>query len=273
MEKYTTLVANGKIKVNQVNLYYELYGKGTPIILIAGFSCDHTFWAGILLQLMKHHLVLIFDNRGVGQSDAPDHAYAIEMMADDVMALSNRLGLEKPVIVGQSMGSAIAQEIGKRYAQQIKKLILINTFAKLSKAPEIAFEFTLALHRLHLPLRYRVQSIAPWVFSSAFLAEPNQLENLIKLAEVNRYPQSLLGYAHQLSALKAFDSHSWLYKIAVAALIISAEEDIIAPLTGANSVQKGIGENTQHLILPGGHASPIEQPDKVANAILNFINH
>lgn len=264
----------GIVKINDINMYYELHGKSNnnPIILIAGFTCDHTFWAGILNQLSEKHEVLIFDNRGIGQTDSPNHPYSIDMMADDVIALSNKLGLKRPIIIGQSMGSAIAQNIGKRYENQINKIVLINTFDHLTKAPEIAFELTGELQRLNLPITYRVQSIVPWVFSSEFLSQSNQLTNLIKIAQNNPYPQSLIGYERQLSALKTFDSRSWLHEIKSSTLIIAGEEDIIAPLVGSRDVQNGIGNNAQIVIIPGGHASPIEQPILVARAILNFID-
>ncbi|MBN9227326.1 MULTISPECIES: alpha/beta fold hydrolase [Legionella] len=263
---------SGKMKIDDINMYYEVHGKGTPIILIAGFTCDHTFWAGVLNQLAANHQVLTFDNRGIGQTDSPNTPYSIEMMADDVMRLSKKLGLQDPIIIGQSMGSAIAQNIGKRYPDQIQKIVLINTFAYLTKAPEMAFELTGELQRMNLPLRYRVQSIAPWVFSSDFLSQPNQLETLIRLAEQNPYPQSLIGYERQLNALKEFNSGDWLSEIKTPALVIAGEEDMIAPLAGAKEVQKKIGNNTQLDVIPGGHASPVEQPQKVADAILKFID-
>lgn len=264
----------GIVKINDIDMYYELHGKSNnnPIILIAGFTGDHTFWKGILKHLTEKHEVLIFDNRGIGQTDTPDHPYSIDMMADDVMALSNKLGLKKPIIIGQSMGSAIAQDIGRRYKNQISKIVLINTFDHLTKAPEMAFELTGQLQRLNLPIAYRVQSIVPWVFSSEFLSQPNQLTNLIKIAQNNPYPQSLIGYERQLDALKSFDSRSWLHKIKSSTLIIAGEEDIIAPLVGSKEVQKNIGNNAQIVIIPGGHASPIEQPEMVVKAILNFID-
>ena len=263
---------SGKMKIDDINMYYEVHGKGTPIILIAGFTCDHTFWAGVLNQLAANHQVLTFDNRGIGQTDSPNTPYSIEMMADDVMRLSKKLGLQDPIIIGQSMGSAIAQNIGKRYPDQIQKIVLINTFASLTKAAEMAFELTGELQRMNLPLRYRVQSIAPWVFSSDFLSQPNQLETLIRLAEQNPYPQSLIGYERQLNALKEFNSGDWLSEIKTPALVIAGEEDMIAPLAGAKEVQKKIGNNTQLDVIPGGHASPVEQPQKVADAILKFID-
>ncbi len=189
------------------------------------------------------------------------------MMADDVMQLSNQLGLKNPIIAGQSMGSAIAQDIAKRYGNQIQKIILINTFHQLTKVPEIAFELTGELQKMNLPLHYRVKSIAPWVFSSAFLSRPNQLENLIQLAEQNPHPQSLIGYTRQLEALKKFNSKSWLQEIKTPTLIIAGEEDIIAPLAGAKEVQEKIANHAELHVIPGGNASPVEQPKKIVGAI------
>jgi 3-oxoadipate enol-lactonase len=265
----------GKLKINDINMYYELHGKGkgTPIILIAGFSCDHTFWSGMLNQLQTNHEVLVLDNRGIGQTDTPNTPYSIEMMADDVMELSKQLGLKKSIIIGQSMGSAIAQQIGKIYPERVEKIILINTFDHLTKIPEIAFDLTGELHRMNLPLSYRVRSIVPLVYSSEFLSQPNQLQNLIKLAEQNPHPQTYTGYERQLDALKSFDSRSWLHKIKIPTLIIAGEEDMIATLSGAKEVQTSIGNHTEIVVVPGGHASPIEQPKKVTDAILKFVNY
>lgn len=262
----------GKIKANHIHIYYELHGKAkkNPIVLIAGFSCDHTFWASIVKQLAQHYQVLIFDNRGIGQTDTPNSTYTIEMMADDTMCLIHELGLKNPIIVGQSMGSAIAQQIGKRYGNQINKLILMNTFRLLAKAPEIAFTAIGDLQRLNVPLKFRVQSIVPWVFSSHFLSEPDQVNNLIKIQEDNPYPQSWIGYERQLDALRSFDSRLWLHEIKVPTLIIASEDDILTPLCEAKEVQKNINNQVQLEIIPGGHASAVEQPDKVVAAILNF---
>ena len=59
------------IKVNGINLYYEIHGQGQPLILIAGFSADHNAWCNVVDYLSQHYRVIIFDNRGAGQSEVP----------------------------------------------------------------------------------------------------------------------------------------------------------------------------------------------------------
>ena len=64
-----------KVQVNGVHLYYEMHGQGYPLVLVAGFACDISFWQLILDELKAHFQLLIFDNRGVGRSDSPDQAF------------------------------------------------------------------------------------------------------------------------------------------------------------------------------------------------------
>ena len=267
----TEVKANSKVHVNGIDIYYELHGRGSPIILIAGFSCDHNFWSMMVDELAKHHQLLLLDNRGIGQTDTPDSTYTIELMATDVMGLVKILGLKSPTIVGQSMGSAIGQVIARKYPTDIDKLILINTFSQLTRLPEVVFELIRDFQHINLPLKYCVQSVVPWVYSNEFLSQPNQLQNLITLAEKNPYPQSMVGYQGQLDALKAFCSSEWLNEINAQTLVIAAEEDIIAPIAGARGVADGIGSNASLVIIPGGHASPIEQPLKTTQKILDFV--
>jgi 3-oxoadipate enol-lactonase len=64
-----------KIKINDINMYYEMHGSGEPIVFISGFSCDHTVWEEVAKKLQNNYQIILFDNRGAGQSDAPDQAY------------------------------------------------------------------------------------------------------------------------------------------------------------------------------------------------------
>lgn len=269
------LTAASTVKANEIKIYYELHGqaKGQPIVLVAGFTGDHTFWSAITQKLAQNHQVLVFDNRGIGQSDTPNSDYSVDMMADDTIALIRKLGLKKPIIVGQSMGSAITQSIGKRYGSEVSRLILVNTFPKLNKAPEIAFDVTGQLLPMNLPLDLKIKSIAPWVFSNDFLSDNKNIETLITMAKNNPYPQSSIGYQRQLGALKGFDSRAWLKEIKNPTLVIAAEEDLIAPLANAEEVARSIGSRAKLIKIPGGHASPVEQPQKVVELIEQFISN
>src|SRR5579859_2633380 len=92
------------VRVNDIEMYYEIHGEGEPVVLIAGLNSDHTLYRGILPRLAASYQVVAFDNRGVGQTDKPDIPYSIEMMADDTAGLLDALGITGAHILGTSMG-------------------------------------------------------------------------------------------------------------------------------------------------------------------------
>ena len=69
------------LKVNDIQMYYEIPADGEPLVLIVGLGTDISEWDGIIRWLAEKYQVLAFDNRGVGRTDKPDIAYSIETMA------------------------------------------------------------------------------------------------------------------------------------------------------------------------------------------------
>lgn len=120
-----------KAKINDINLYYEIHGQGEPLVLVAGFSADHLSWECILNYLTPYYKVLIFDNRGAGQTDAPNGLYSIEQMTCDVDALCQYVGFEKAHFIGNSMGGYIVQMMAYRYPSRVKSVVISNSTMQL----------------------------------------------------------------------------------------------------------------------------------------------
>lgn len=91
------------VKVNDINMYYEIRGEGEPLVLIGGLATDITEFEGMIRELSQNYRVIAFDNRGAGRTDKPDIPYSIEMMTDDTAGLLNALGIELAHILGISM--------------------------------------------------------------------------------------------------------------------------------------------------------------------------
>ena len=91
------------VKVGDINMYYEVHGKGEPLLLIMGLGMDLTGWMFQIPEFLKKYQVIAFDNRGVGRTDAPDKPYSIKMMADDTVWLMDALVVNKAHILGLSI--------------------------------------------------------------------------------------------------------------------------------------------------------------------------
>ncbi|MEZ4640922.1 MAG: alpha/beta fold hydrolase, partial [Caldilineaceae bacterium] len=98
------------IHTGEVNLYYEIYGEGKPLLLIAGAGCDHCFWRFQIDALAPYFKVVAFDNRGIGLSDKPEGPYSVFEMAEDTARLMEALDIHPAHVVGHALGGYIAQE-------------------------------------------------------------------------------------------------------------------------------------------------------------------
>ena len=79
------------VKVNDIQMYYEMHGDGESLVVILGLGTDVSEWDGIIRWLANKYQVLAFDNRGAGRTDKPDIPYSIEMMAEDTAGLMQAL--------------------------------------------------------------------------------------------------------------------------------------------------------------------------------------
>jgi pimeloyl-ACP methyl ester carboxylesterase len=110
-----------------VRLYYERAGSGDPeLLFVPGWCCDHTAFRPQFDHFGRDHTVTAVDLRGVGKSDAPDDGYSIPQLADDLAALCGAVGIERPVVVGHSLGGMIAVDLAARYPSLPSALVLVD---------------------------------------------------------------------------------------------------------------------------------------------------
>ena len=113
-----------------LSLRYETSGGGPPLLLISGTGHDHTFWSGQLPFFEKEFRCIVFDNRGVGESDAPPPGYSLADMADDAAAVLDAAGVDRAHVMGFSMGGHISQELCLRHPGRVLSLGLHHTWAR-----------------------------------------------------------------------------------------------------------------------------------------------
>ncbi|KTC74503.1 lipolytic enzyme [Legionella birminghamensis] len=254
---------------NGIRTYYEIHGQGQPLVLIAGYTGDHNFWNLMLPQLAAQFQVVIFDNRGIGQTTDNGQPFTLETMAADVIALIEALGLLKPHILGQSMGAAIAQIVARHYLDSMGKLILLNAVSRFNPRTIKTLESLLRCRKEAVSFDLFVELAMPWFFSSAYLANE---QNILAFKDVLRNipnPQPIDDQQRQLRALSTFDSTSWLGELALPSLVIAAEEDIITLPEESETLAKTL-PNAMLMRVLGGHSSPVEQAQTVNELILKF---
>ncbi|MDD2866821.1 MAG: alpha/beta hydrolase, partial [Candidatus Omnitrophica bacterium] len=115
------------VKLDDIPLYYEVYGKGSPLLLIGGLGSDSASWLGVAKGFSPYFQAIVFDNRGSGRSGLGHQECTIGRMAQDAAGLLDLLKIERAHIIGHSMGGYMAQEIAINYPGRIDKLVLEST--------------------------------------------------------------------------------------------------------------------------------------------------
>ena len=131
-----------KVQANGIELFYEESGAGEPLLLIAGFGCDHTNWRKLVPLLASSYRLITFDNRGVGQSTSPATPYTIGQMAEDTIGLLDAIDLTSVHIAGHSMGGQIALELALACPGRVKSLILLASCVKMDERGRTVIELS-----------------------------------------------------------------------------------------------------------------------------------
>lgn len=118
------------LKRKDVELYYELSGNGSPVLLIQGIGVTGEGWRPQVNGLAKRFQTLVFDNRGIGRSGSCSGPITIETMADDARRLMDAVGWQSAHVVGHSMGGIVAQQLALDCPQRVRSLSLLCTFAR-----------------------------------------------------------------------------------------------------------------------------------------------
>lgn len=258
------------INAKGIDIYYELYGEGPPLVLIAGYTGDHSFWRLMQEELAKHFQVCVFDNRAIGQTRDAGIPFSLETMAEDTIALVTQLGLEKPHILGQSMGGAIAQIIARKYPGLIDKLVILNSVAKFNMRSEKVLASLLSLRKAELDFDLFIDTALPWFFTSEYLAQAENIQLFKKALLDNPFPQTVIDQERQFNALLPFDSRAWIHDISSPTLVIAAKDDLIALPAESKALAQGISKS-HYVLTPGAHSSPVEQAEQMNQAIISFL--
>lgn len=248
------------------DLYYFLHEsqdnsvKRPPLILIHGAGGSYISWPAQIRRL-EGERIFALDLPGHGQSEGAGR-HSVDEYAEDVIAFMKALKIRAAVLVGISMGSAIALTIALKYPKKVLGLGLLGSGAKLRVAPPVL----------------------EWA------ANPNTFESAVDMVNENCFsegaPQSLLALSKKqmmeirpsvfhgdLLACNEFDVVGQLEKVDLPALIICGAEDKMTPVKFSELLKSRIANSQLHVIEHAGHMVMLEQPDRIAELLKEFVDN
>ena len=113
-------------EVNGINLYYESHGNGRPLILLHGGLGSGEMFGPVLPLLAERHQVVVADLQGHGRTADIDRPLDVRLMAGDIAALIDHLGLAQPDVVGYSLGGGVALQTAAKYPAKVRRLVMVS---------------------------------------------------------------------------------------------------------------------------------------------------
>lgn len=158
------------VETNDIETYYEDYGDGQPIVVLHGATADHQVWAEQLQPLTDDYRIILYDLRGHGKTGVSDlDRYTVDTYADDLAVFVDALDLDRPVVLGHSLGGMIGYRFADEHPEKLSALITVGAMTPESfSTGERAFKF--AHSRVITPLMEseRVRDGALWVQQKLF---------------------------------------------------------------------------------------------------------
>ncbi len=228
------------------------------VIFIHGAGGAAVFWQAQVDGLSGRVNTVALDLPGHGRSDGRGRQQ-IEAYAGEVADFMRQLNVPQPVVCGLSMGGAVAQQLMLDEPELVKAGILISTGARLKVAPAI-FE---AIENDYQGFAAMVAQVGASPKTDPALLEPFKQQTAACPAQITRA---------DFLACNAFDAAAELEKIRLPVLVITAEDDRLTPARYGEFLAKNIPNAERVHIMGAGHIVPLEKPEAVNRAIIDFLD-
>jgi pimeloyl-ACP methyl ester carboxylesterase len=254
-----------------VRLTYEVKGEGEPLLMIHGLGYDRFGWGELPDLLADDFQVVVFDNRGVGDSDVPEGPYAVSQLVEDAVAVLDAAGADTAHVLGVSLGGYVAQELALTHPERLRKLVLGST------APGGPRSFPMPAAGLEafgrFPTMERESGLRLMVENS--LGEYGVREQPELVEEIYRYRlkrgPTLAGWQAQAYAGATFDAYDRAPAIAAETLVLQGGGDNVVDPRNADLLVELIPNARLELIPDRGHLLFWQEAERVAPIVREFL--
>lgn len=261
-----------KIKVNDITMNYDQQGSGEPLVLIPYLAADHACYAFQVADYAQHFTCVSVDPRGAGETDKPEGTYSTELLADDVAAFMQAVGVERAHISGLSLGAATGMWLAAKYPHKVKSLSIHSGWHRTDLFLKTVVEgWQVMANALESVTEMVIGGIFPWCFTpDLYASQPDHIQSIAAFVR-GRSAQPLEGFMRQSRAVLAHDVERHLGKITAPAQITFGRQDMLTSLRFADRMKAAI-RGAELIVFEGcAHAPIYEKVEEFNQRTLEFL--
>jgi pimeloyl-ACP methyl ester carboxylesterase len=251
---------------------YDDVGSGPPLVLLHGFPFNRSMWREQAEALSARYRVITPDLRGLGETTAADgnEPATMNLMAQDVAALMERLGIARAAIGGLSMGGYVALALVHKFRLRVRALVLADTRPQADTDEARANREQQAQKALAEGMDSLADAMLPKLLAPSTLSEQPSIVERVRRMITSTRPE---GAASALRGMaQRSDRTFFLPDIIAPTLIIVGSEDRITPLADAELMRREIRGSRLEVIEGAGHVSNLERPMQFNYALKDFLD-
>jgi pimeloyl-ACP methyl ester carboxylesterase len=277
---YTTAQME-RVQVGDIDMAYKQFGQGKPILLISGIGQTKEAWEPSLLSNLAatNHTVIVFDNRGMGETTVGTKPFSIEQFANDTAGLIDALQIEKADVFGASLGSFVAQELSLNYPEKVDRLILSagycggnETVYPSGQAAESLMTLASPEVLQNMTAEEQAMVLAQIMFPPEWLEQHPEILNtaIIQLAPSRSATPEIIQQ-------QGFASATWkgscdrLPNITQPTLLIVGDQDVLLPAANAVMMAQRIPNSWLVIIQGTGHGMAWQVPNEFSAIVQTFL--
>jgi 3-oxoadipate enol-lactonase len=248
-------------------LFHADAGRGDAIVLAHAIGMDHRMWDDLAGRLAADHRVVRFDARGHGKSPVPKRPYSLDGMAEDALALLDRLGIEKAHWVGLSMGAMIGMAFALEHPGRLGRLVLANTTSSYGPEGRSMWQA-----RAKAVKEGGLEAINDMVMSRYFSEDFRAAQPAVVKEMSRRFLATPVeGYLGCCDAIAELDYTADLSRVHARTLVIAGAADAGTPPAMSQAIADHI-PGSQLAIIPGAaHLSAVERPQEFSALVKGFL--
>jgi len=260
------------VRANGIDINYEVQGTGEPIVLIPYLAADQACYAFQVAEYAKQYSCYSVDLRGAGLSGKPDGEYSTELLADDVAAFMQAVGLDRAHIFGVSLGASVGTWLAANHPGRVASLSLHSAWDKTDPFLRVIVEdWRIVARALDSVTEMVISAIFPFCLTpELYAARPEYVDSLAEFVRSRPMPP-VDAFFRQSEAVLSHDASGVLGAVTAPTLITYGRHDIVTSTRFAAPLIAGIADTELVVFEDCAHAAIYEDVDGFNQRTLEFL--
>ncbi|MAG30608.1 MAG: hypothetical protein CL908_06920 [Deltaproteobacteria bacterium] len=260
-------------------LYYELHEAREPIpslpplLLVMGMGGRCAGWLPFQVpSFSQHRPVLIYDHRGVGQSEDPGEPFTTADLGRDLLGLLDALEFRRIDAAGYFLGGMAIQEAALASPEHFRRLVLIGSWAHADVKRQMLMSEWASLARANTPAPAMIRHRLIWSLSDEAIAQTDLIDPAIEHLDDGQTPLTGEAFARQCDAAALHDTRGRLSRLEHPALALCGRRDLLTPSKFSREIAEAMPGARDVALSYSGHAVMAERPERFNEVVLHFLD-